>query len=150
MKDRNELRNPLAFIIIALALSASASAQDRDYNIVSNFLQRYSSSLLYGDYIDHANLYSNPTYFLGKKFSSSGIRNVAKNFYANNETLSHSFEILTYYREGNLLVVIVSERQTTRNRITGQRGTANVTKEFKLIYSNGWYCYSQRQVQYRD
>ncbi|KAB2909969.1 MAG: hypothetical protein LC102_09665 [Ignavibacteriales bacterium] len=132
------------FIFILTVLICSTSDLKSQVFSPDPFLEAYSNSLLYGDYLDHANLYWEKTFFINKWYDKQGIRRVAKNFYDNNETLEHRFTRLShgYNREGDL-EVIVMEYHKVRNRKTGQISSTTVKKKFVLYYWKNYYVYQQ-------
>ncbi len=146
--------NKLSFcILISIAIWSFASVRTSAQvdEIVRNFLKAYSSSLLYGSYEDHANLFSDPTYFEGTKYSRAGIRKVAKNFYTNFYTTYHKFEVYSYeyYESDGSILIMAVEYQTTMNRKTGKSSSMEDMKRIDLIYQNGWKCFSKIHASLR-
>ncbi|KAA0265863.1 MAG: hypothetical protein EDM75_01435 [Chlorobiota bacterium] len=106
---------------------------------------------MYGSYEDHANLFSDPTYFEGTKYSRAGIRKVAKNFYTNFYTTYHKFEVYSYeyYESDGSILIMAVEYQTTMNRKTGKSSSMEDMKRIDLIYQNGWKCFSKIHASLR-
>jgi hypothetical protein len=123
------------------------AAQNESVFAPHHFLRAYSNSLLNGTYIDHANLYADPTYFGGRWHNAASIKKIAKNFYANYRTIKHNFEILNYYYADNgNMEVIVNEYQTVKNRSTGEVTSTMKSKKIQLFYWKAYYCYSQEEI----
>ena len=139
--------NSIFWIVVFWFLSIfNVEAQNESIFAPHHFLRAYSNSLVNGTYIDHANLYWDPTFFGGKWHNTASIRKIAKNFYANYRTIKHNFEILNYYYadNGNMEVIVI-ERQTVVNRNTGEVSETTVAKIIQLYYWKGYYCYSQKE-----
>lgn len=124
------------------------AAQNESVFAPHHFLRAYSNSLLNGTYIDHANLYWDPTFFGGRWHDKASITRIAKNFYANYRTTKHSFEIMDYhYADNGNMEVIVVETQTVVNRKTGEVAETIIAKQIQLYYWKGYYCYSQKELR---
>lgn len=136
------------WIVITWSLSTpDIEAQNESIFAPHHFLRDYSNSLLNGTYIDHVNLYWDPTFFGGKWHNRASIKKIAKNFYASYRTIKHNFEILNYYYadNGNMEVRVI-ETQTVVNRHTGVVSETIVPKVIQLFYWKGYYCYSQIEL----
>ena len=145
---RTIYRTILLVGVLWLALSFNVQAQGESTFSPHFFLRQYSNSLLNGTYIDHANLYWDPTFFGGRWHNMASITRIAKNFYANYRTTKHSFEILDYhYADNGNMEVTVIENQTVVNRKTGEVSETIVAKQIQLYYWKGYYCYSQKELR---
>lgn len=137
-------------LLVCVIFARTTAAQERSIFDPHFFLEQYSNSLLYGSYIDHANLYWNPTFFGGRWYDKDGIKKIARNFYNNYKTISHRFEILSYgyNNEGNMEVTVL-EYQTVKNRNTGEVSSTTMGKKIELFYWKGYYCYKQIELSLR-
>ncbi len=127
-------------------LSSPVEAQAK--SVAEQFLRIYSYTLISGTYKDHAALFANPVYYERKKYNAAGIREVARKFYSNFETIDHGFDIWdARYDENGLISIVAFENHVVRNRKTGKTTTGGGTCLIRLIMeSDGWACYSKEAV----
>ena len=149
MKKFNQF---FSLVVLVLGISSNVTLAQNNYLTSPHaFLQLYSNTLLNGNYIDHANLYWDPTFFGGRWQNAASIRKIAKNFYSKFQTLQHSFSVDSYgFDNEGYLVTIVLEYQKVKNRSTGLVTETTTAKRIKLFFWKTWYCYSQEELQWVD
>ncbi len=141
----------LQLIALFSSINGVSFAQNDYLTSPHAFLSMYSNSLLNGTYVDHANLYWDPTYFGGKWYNAAGIKKIAKNFYSKFRTLEHSFNVYDYgFDNEGYMVAWVVEYQKVQNRSNGNITSTATQKKFRLFFWKAWYCHSQEEYKYMD